>query len=55
MDEIEFKPDKKIIAMFSAEREKVNFVSHVDPVKKNVEDWMGEVETMMQLSIRFAL
>jgi len=55
MDEIEFKPDKKIVAMFSAEKEKVNFASHVDPVKKNVEDWMGEVETMMQLSIRHAL
>ena len=33
--------------MFSAEREKVDFVGLVDPVKKNVEDWMGEVEAMM--------
>jgi dynein heavy chain len=33
--------------MFSAEREKVGFVTPVDPVKKNVENWMGEVENMM--------
>ncbi len=55
MHEIEFKADKKICAMFSAEREKVDFVAMVDPVKKNVEDWMGEVEGMMQASVRFAL
>lgn len=55
MHEIEFLPDKKIIAMFSAEKEKVNFVRPVDPLKKNVEDWMGEVEEMMCLSVREAL
>ncbi len=41
--------------MFSAEREKVKFVKLVDPNKKNVEDWMGEVEEMMMLSVRAAL
>lgn len=30
--------------MFSAEKERVQWVELVDPVKKNVEDWMGEVE-----------
>jgi len=35
---------KKIIAMFSAENEKIDFVKFVNPVGKNVEDWMTEVE-----------
>jgi len=38
--------------MYSAEKEQVQFVKHVDPVKKNVEDWMGELESMMCQSIR---
>ena len=38
--------------MFSSEKEKVPFESVVDPNKKNVEDWMGEVEDMMRKSIR---
>jgi dynein heavy chain len=41
--------------MFSAENEKVAFPKHVDPNKKNVEDWMGELEDMMRVSIREAL
>jgi len=41
--------------MFSAEKEKVPFVKPVDPNKKNVEDWMGEVENMMKRSVRAAL
>jgi len=41
--------------MFSAEKERVNFVTLVDPNKKNVEDWMGEVEDMMVKSVRAAL
>lgn len=44
INEIEFKEDKKIKAMMSAEKEKIDFVSLIDPVKKNVEDWMGELE-----------
>ena len=38
--------------MFSAEKEKINFVTPIDPVHKNVEDWMGEVEDMMKKSVR---
>jgi dynein heavy chain len=38
--------------MFSAEKERVDFVDLVDPNKKSVEDWMGEVEVMMFLSVR---
>ena len=30
--------------MFSGENERVEFVKIIDPVSKNVEDWMGEVE-----------
>jgi len=38
--------------MFSAEKEKIGFVKPVDPNKKNVEDWMGELEKMMKISVR---
>lgn len=41
--------------MMSAEKEVVQFVKHVDPNKKNVEDWMGELENMMRLSVRDAM
>jgi dynein heavy chain len=41
--------------MMSAEKEVVHFVKHVDPNKKNVEDWMGELENMMRLSVRDAM
>ena len=34
--------------MFSAEKEKVEFVQNVNPNEKNVEDWMNEVEQMMR-------
>ena len=30
--------------MFSGEGERVPFVKIIDPVVKNVEDWMGDVE-----------
>ncbi len=55
INEIEFDNKKLIHAMFSAEKERVDFVEVVDPNKKNVEDWMGEVEEMMKLSVRAAL
>ena len=41
--------------MFSAEKEKVDFVEEVDPNNKNVEDWMNEVEQMMCQSIKYEL
>lgn len=41
--------------MFSAEKERVPFVKVVDPNNKNVEDWMGELEEMMKLSVRQVL
>ena len=39
---IDFNEHRKIIAMNSAEREKVKFAKQVDPNNKKVEDWMGE-------------
>ena len=41
--------------MYSAENEKINFVEIVDPLKKNVEDWMTEIEEMMKRSVRYEL
>lgn len=52
---IDFNEHRKIIAMNSAEKEKVKFAKIVDPNNKKVEDWMGEVEDMMKKSVREAL
>lgn len=41
--------------MLSAENEKINFVEIVDPLKKNVEDWMTEIEEMMKRSVKYEL
>lgn len=47
MADLEFKPDKTIIAMYSGEKEKIMFDQTVDPRDKGVEYWMGEIERMM--------
>jgi dynein heavy chain len=52
INEVTFDKDKKILSMLSAEKEEIGFVKHVDPNKKNVEDWMGELENMMKMSVR---
>lgn len=52
---LEFDAKKKMHAMFSAEKERVDFVKVLDPNGKNVEDWMNEVEEMMCLSVRHSL
>jgi hypothetical protein len=41
--------------MYSLEGEKINFVKKIDPRDRNVEFWMGDVERMMQLSVKSAL
>ena len=41
--------------MYSAENERVPFEKFVDPNKKNVEEWMSEVENMMRKSVKKAL
>lgn len=38
--------------MYSGEGERVSFTKPLDPVNKNVEDWMNEVENMMKKSVR---
>lgn len=55
MADLEFKKDKTIVAMYSGEKEKINFVDTVDPREKGVEFWMGEVERMMVKSVRWCL
>ena len=55
MADLEFKTDKTIIAMYSGEREKINFYEAVDPRDKGVEFWMGEIENMMFTSVRWVL
>lgn len=55
IDQIDIQPDKKFLAMYSGEGERVNFTKPIDPVNKNVEDWMNEVEEMMKRSVRQAL
>ena len=52
---VEFDAKKQILAMYSAENEKINFVENVDPLRKNVEDWMTEIEEMMKTSVRYEL
>jgi dynein heavy chain len=39
-------------AMLSDEKERIPFVKIIDPINKNVEDWMTEVEKMMKCSVR---
>jgi dynein heavy chain, axonemal len=60
MADLEFRqPAKSIHAMFSSEGEKIEFSEPVYPKidrkDKNVEDWMGEVEMMMVLSVKRVL
>ena len=55
MADLTFMPDKKITEMFSSEGEKVVFVKPIDPIDKGVEFWMGDVERMMQTSVRDVL
>ena len=53
--DVTFKPDKTITAMFSGEKEEIQFYQAVDPKDKGAEFWMGEVEDMMYQSIRNVL
>ena len=55
MADLEFRDDDTIWAMYSGEGEKINFVKKIDPKDRNVEYWMGDVERMMQFSVRNVL
>jgi dynein heavy chain len=50
--DLEFRADDSMIAMMSVEGEKIDFIKKVDPVGKNVEFWMGDVERQMLASVR---
>lgn len=51
--DLEFKPDDSMVAMMSAEGEKIEFVKKVSPTDRNVEFWMGDVEKQMVASTRY--
>ena len=53
--EFDTEGNKTILAMLSAEHEKIPFDKIIDPKKKNVEDWMNEVEDQMKCSMRSVL
>ena len=53
--DVTFQPDKTITAMFSGEKECIQFFGPVDPKEKGVEFWMGELEQMMYDTIRHVL
>ena len=53
--DVMFEPDNTISAMFSSEKERIEFVENVDPRDKGVEFWMGDVENMMIDSVRHVL
>jgi len=55
ISQLHFMPDKRIKAMMSVEGERVEFNNLLDPNNKQVEDWLGEVEIMMQESVRKVL
>lgn len=41
--------------MLSAEDEEITFIEPVNPKDKNVEDWIAQIETQMQRSVKAAL
>jgi dynein heavy chain len=50
------KTDEAVItAMYSAEEEKIEFVRPINPAKKAVEYWLGEVEQAMKDSVQYQL
>ena len=55
INEVEFNKNMEVVAMISAEKEKVEFVKSVNvnegANKGNVEKWLGEVEKVMQRTL----
>jgi dynein heavy chain len=49
---VHFESDLKITQIHSREKEMIECYEPVDPVGKNVEHWMDEVEKMMVVSVR---
>ena len=52
IDKVHFEFDLKITSFISPESEEVQVTEVIDPVGKNVEVWMLELEGMMRISIR---
>ena len=52
IDSVTFEEDLKVTAMISPENEKVPLSQIVDPVGKNVENWLLELESSMRLSVK---
>ena len=52
IDKVHFAADLKIEAFISPENEEVKCQEIIDPVDKNVEAWMLELEGMMRVTIR---
>ena len=55
MTELQFQPDKTITGMYSGEKEFIPLSASLDPKDKKVEDWMGEVENMMFMTVKDVL
>lgn len=55
IQKLEFDPKKTIMAMYSVEGERIPFVEPINPLNKQVEDWMSLVEQQMKSSVRKAL
>lgn len=49
---LEFTDQTLIAAMLSEEGERIAFSHKLDPVKKNVEHWLNEVENEMKVSVK---
>lgn len=55
INDLDFKADDSMIAMISAEGERIDFIKKVEPKDRNVEYWMGDVERIMLGSVRNVL
>lgn len=55
INRLHFDGEKQIHAMLSVEGERVNFTEVLDPVGKQVEDWMLDVESEMKKSVKESL
>ncbi len=52
MQRVTFDEDLQITEMVSAEKEIVAFIDPINPVGRNVEDWMTDLETGMKASVK---
>ncbi|CAM9108221.1 unnamed protein product, partial [Ectocarpus fasciculatus] len=55
IDKVKFLDDLKIDRIISPEGEEVMLIEVIDPVEKNVEHWMLELEGLMRTSVRHVM